>query len=321
MIAKTRKTTPPLSHHLLIFSFDLLTYQLFFVNLLARKVIYMNLSEEIEHLFSEQKVEWDLLSNNYKQLDEVVEWKSLNWGNDIEVILQHNPSRLTSTSANVDKDSIQQRKCFLCAENRPDIQKGMSFLDKYLILCNPYPILKNHLTIPLHSHVPQLIGQKMEEMLTLTESLPDYIVFYNGPKCGASAPDHFHFQAGLKTDILLNGENDLRSCLTIECEDKSEAVELFYDVYDYLKTHQPNEDEPMMNIISFMKNEQYVIHVYPRKQHRPWQYSANGKAQLLVSPGALDMAGLIITPRKEDFDKINKEEVEDIYAQVSMAII
>lgn len=281
----------------------------------------MDLQKEIEHLFYKQKIEWDLLRNNYKQLENDTKSRTLVWGNDTEVALQYNPSRIGSASAKVDKNSIEERACFLCAENRPEIQKGIPFLDKYIILCNPYPILKNHLTIPLHSHVPQLIGNKIEDMLSLSKLLEDYIIFYNGPKCGASAPDHFHFQAGLKTKILMKGENDLRSCLTIESEEKSEAIELFNNVYDYLKTHQPNEDEPMINIVSFMNNNKYIIHIFPRKLHRPWQYSATGKAQLMISPGALDMAGMIITPRIEDFNKIEKEEVEDIYSQVSMAII
>lgn len=281
---------------------------------------YMSLQKKIEYLLSSQRMEWELLDNNIKQLDNV-EQRSLMWGNDIEVVLQYNPTRITSASAKVDKKSIRERPCFLCAENRPEIQKGVPFLDKYIILCNPYPILQNHLTIPLHSHVPQRIGKKMDDMLSLTEQLPAYIVFYNGPKCGASAPDHFHFQAGLKTDILLVGDNDLRSCLRIESETKEEAEELFYDVYSYLKTHQPDEDEPMMNIISFMENNKFVIHVFPRKLHRPWQYFAEGKNQLLISPGALDMSGMFITPRKEDFEKIGRHEIEDIYAQVSMAII
>ena len=201
------------------------------------------------------------------------------------------------------------------------MQQGIPFMDKYIILCNPFPILQNHLTIPLHSHVPQLIGKKINDMLSLAELLPDYIVFYNGAKCGASAPDHFHFQAGLKTKILLSSENSLRSCLRIEGETKEDAEEQFYYVFDYLKTHQPNEEEPMMNIISFMENNKYIIHVFPRKIHRPWQFSAKGKAQILVSPGAVDMAGMIITPRKEDFDKIERNDIEDIYSQVSIAII
>ena len=280
----------------------------------------MNFQKEIEKLLSSQRQEWDLLDNNFNQLQKV-ELKPFIWGNDTKVILQYNPTRIASATAKIDNKSILERPCFLCAENRPEIQKGIPFLDKYIILCNPYPILQNHLTIPLFSHVPQRIGKKIEDMLTLTELLPDYIVFYNGPKCGASAPDHFHFQAGLKTDILLSGENDLRSCLRIEGETKEETEKLFNDVYSYLKTHQPDEDEPMMNIISFMENNKHIIHVFPRKLHRPWQYASTGKDQLLISPGALDMAGLFITPRKEDFDKISHEEIEDIYTQVSMAII
>lgn len=280
----------------------------------------MDLQKKIKQLFSIQREEWQMLDDNCKQMSNIEE-RSLNWGDNVEVVLQYNPSRFISASAKVDKKSIQERKCFLCAEHRPDVQQGISFLDKYMILCNPFPILQNHLTIPLHTHVPQLIGKKIVDMLSLTELLPDYIVFYNGPKCGASAPDHFHFQAGLKTNILLSNENSLRSCLRIESEIKEDAEEQFYDVYNYLKTHQPDEDEPMMNIISFMENGKYVIHVFPRKLHRPWQYSAQGKAQLLVSPGALDMAGMFITPRKEDFDKIERGDIEDIYAQVSMAII
>ena len=280
----------------------------------------MSLQKEIEQLFTSQQIEWELLQSNMKELGNV-EQRVISWGKDIEVVLQYNPARIASASAKVDKKSIQERACFLCSENRPEIQKGIPFMDKYIILCNPFPILQNHLTIPLHSHVPQLIGRKMDDMLSLTEQLPDYIIFYNGPKCGASAPDHFHFQAGLKTDVLLTGDNDLRSCLRIECEVKEEAEEMFYDVYNYLKTHQPEEDEPMMNIISFMENNKYIIHVFPRKLHRPWQYSTEGEKQLLISPEALDMAGMFITPRKEDFEKIGREEIEDIYAQVSMAII
>ena len=280
----------------------------------------MNLQKKINLLFSTQREAWKLLDDNCSQMSNI-ELKRLDWGSDAEVVLQYNPSRIISASAKVDKKSIKERKCFLCAENRPNMQQGIPFMDKYIILCNPFPILQNHLTIPLHSHVPQLIGKKINDMLSLAELLPNYIVFYNGAKCGASAPDHFHFQAGLKTKILLSSENSLRSCLRIECETKEDAEEQFYYVFDYLKTHQPNEEEPMMNIISFMENNKYIIHVFPRKLHRPRQFSAKGKAQLLVSPGALDMAGMIITPRKEDFDKIDRNDIEDIYSQVSIAII
>lgn len=158
-------------------------------------------------------------------------------------------------------------------------------------------------------------------MLFLAEQLPDYIIFYNGPKCGASAPDHFHLQAGLKEEILLHGDNELRSCLTIETDSKQEAEDNFESVYKYLQSHQPEEEEPMLNVIAYIENEQYVINIFPRKAHRPWQYTAEGSRKLLISPGALDMAGMMITIREEDFDKITKNDIEDIYAQVSKPVI
>ena len=158
-------------------------------------------------------------------------------------------------------------------------------------------------------------------MMFLAEQLPGYIVFYNGPKCGASAPDHFHLQAGLKNDILIAGENELRTCLIIESESINEIEDRFEDVFQYLKSRQPEEDEPMMNLIAFTEGNKYILHIFPRKAHRPKQYFETGRRQLLVSPGALDMAGLIITPRAEDFEKIRKEDIEDIYLQVSLSVI
>ena len=280
----------------------------------------MDLQTEISHLFSAQQSDWEQLRNGILQMNNLRE-KEFSWGGNYQVKLQFNPSRIVSTAAVINKESIEKRPCFLCGSNRPIQQKGVAFMEKYILLCNPYPILKNHLTIPLHSHVPQRIRQKMEEMLILAEQLPDYLVFYNGPKCGASAPDHFHLQAGLKSPLLMQGDNELRSCLQIESENRSEVQVLFEDVYQYLRHLQPEESEPMMNIISFTENNRYKLHIFPRKAHRPSHYYEKGKKQLLISPGALDMAGLMICVREEDFEKISKQDVEDIYSQVSMPII
>lgn len=280
----------------------------------------MNLQNKIKQLFSTQRKTWKLLDDNYNHLSSVKS-RSLVWGSDIEVVLLHNPSGCFTKSTNSDKNSIKKCNCPLCAENRIDEQEGIPFLDRYMILCNPFPILQNHLIIPLHSHVPQLIGKKIVDMLLLAELLPDYIVFYNGAKCGATVPNHFHFEAGLKTKTLLNSENSLRSCFRIESETIKDAEEEFYYVFDYLKTHQHEEDEPMMNIISFMENELFVIHIFPRKAYRPWQNLAEGVAQPMVNLGAIAMAGEFTIPRKEDFDTINNNDIEDIYTQVSMAII
>ncbi|WP_352423202.1 DUF4922 domain-containing protein [Proteiniphilum sp.] len=280
----------------------------------------MDLQTKISHLFSVQQADWEQLRNGILQMDKLQE-KEFTWGGDYRVRLQFNPARIISTAAAISQKAIEERPCFLCEVNRPAQQEGIPFMDKYIILCNPFPILSNHITIPLHSHVPQRIRKKMEDMLTLAEQLPDYLIFYNGPKCGASAPDHFHLQAGLKLPLLMQGDNELRSCLQIESEDKNEAQGLFEDVYQYLHHLQPEEVEPMMNIIAFTEDNKYKLHIFPRKAHRPGHYYEKGEKQLLISPGALDMAGLMICVREEDFEKISKHDIEDIYSQVSMPVI
>lgn len=280
----------------------------------------MNLQTEISNLFTKQQEEWEQLRNAMGQLDKIKE-KAFSWGDRFTVSVQFNPARMTSTAAKTDKEEIEKRPCFLCETNRPKLQKAIPFLEKYTILCNPFPILRNHITIPILSHVPQRIRNKTGDMLTLAEELPDYIVFYNGPKCGASAPDHFHMQAGLKAPLLLQGDNELRSCLVIESENRKEVEGLFEDVYQYLKQHQTDEEEPMMNVIAFTEQNKYKLHLFPRKAHRPRHYYEEGSRQLLISPGALDMAGLIITVREEDFDKIERHDIEEIYSQVSLPII
>lgn len=280
----------------------------------------MNLSDEINNLFSRQQEEWELLRTAISQRSAVRE-KMFSWGDEFRVNLQYNPARMISTGARIDPKTIEKRPCFLCAGNRPSQQQGIPFLERYLILCNPYPVVENHLTIPLKTHVPQRIRRKVADMLSLAEQLSDYVVFYNGPHSGASAPDHFHLQAGLKSPVLLQGDHALRSCMMIESTDKEEVEELFEDVYQYLHHLQPEEEEPMMNVIVFTEQNRYKLHLFPRKAHRPRQYFEEGNKQLMISPGALDMAGLIITVREEDFNKITPHDIEDIYAQVSLPVL
>jgi hypothetical protein len=280
----------------------------------------MNFQRKIDDLFSAQMEEWPQLREAAIQLAQVRE-KSFTWGDAFKVSVQFNPARMVSAAAQGDKEMISRRPCFLCASNRLALQRGIPFLEKYSILCNPFPILRNHLTIPLHSHVPQRIRKKTGEMLMLAEQLPDYVVFYNGPTCGASAPDHFHLQAGLKMPELLQGDHELRSCMMITSESRKEAEELFEDVYNYLRHRQPDEEEPMMNLIAFTQDNRYHLHLFPRRAHRPRQYYETSGRQLLISPGALDMAGLIITVREEDFLKLERHDIEDIYAQVSLPVI
>jgi hypothetical protein len=276
----------------------------------------MNLQKEIEKLFANQQQDWEQFRNAIAQMENI-QRKRFEWGNDFAVSLEFNIGRLRK-KRNAD---MENSSCFLCEINRPEKQKGIPFLEKYIILCNPYPILHQHVTIALHSHMPQLIRRKMNDMLSLAEELPDYIVFYNGARSGASAPHHFHFQAGIKTEILMQGDNELRSCMVIESESKDDAVELFEETYRYLSKHQPDEDEPMMNVVAFMEEKKYKIHVFPRKAKRPKQYDLEGSKRLVVTPGALDMAGLFTVIREEDFEKITRQDIEDIYAQVSMQVI
>lgn len=280
----------------------------------------MNLQRSIDDLFTAQKQEWPKLNNSIGQLEQVQE-RSFIWGDYFRVRIQFNRARMVSSTACVERKAISQRSCFLCETNRPEQQRGITFLEKYIILCNPYPILKNHLTIPLLSHVPQRIGKKTDEMLILAEQLPDYVIFYNGPTSGASAPDHFHFQAGIKVPELLQGDSELRSCMIIESEDRNEVVDLFNDAYGYLQHLQPEMEEPMLNIISYVSENRYHLHLFPRRAHRPRQYSESGDKQILISPGALDMAGLMITVREEDFNKLKKSDIEEIYSEVSLPII
>ncbi|MCE5205699.1 MAG: DUF4922 domain-containing protein [Porphyromonadaceae bacterium] len=280
----------------------------------------MNLSDEIDNLFSRQQEEWELLKTAVSQHRAVRE-KMFSWGDDFRINVQYNPARIISTGAHIDPKTIEKRPCFLCAENRPSQQRGIPFLERYMILCNPYPVVENHLTIPLRTHVPQRIRRKVGDMLSLAEQLPDYVVFYNGPHSGASAPDHFHLQAGHKSPVLLQGDHVLRTCMMIESTDKEEVEDLFEDVYQYLHHLQPEKEEPMMNAIAFTEQNRYKLHLFPRKAHRPRQYFEEGSKQLMISPGALDMAGLIITVREEDFNKITPHDIEDIYAQVSLPVI
>ena len=140
----------------------------------------MDLQTKISHLFSVQQADWEQLRNGILQMDKLQE-KEFTWGGDYRVKLQFNPARIISTAAAINQKAIEERPCFLCEVNRPAQQKGIPFMDKYIILCNPFPILSNHITIPLHSHVPQRIRKKMDDMLTLAEQLPDYLIFYNGP--------------------------------------------------------------------------------------------------------------------------------------------
>lgn len=296
------------------------------------------LSSQIKNLLDSQIVDWELAKNNYKGL-ESVKVKEFSF-DGFSIKVQFNPSRITSTSAKVDAKSIQERKCFLCKENLPKVQTGIDYKNEYIILVNPFPIFPEHFTIPKVDHKPQRIKENFEDILDLSKDLQDrYAVFYNGPKCGASAPDHMHFQAGIKNfmpvdyefesiqKITLSNsdnlkisytENYLRNFISLESPDKYQITNAFNKVYDSIEQVEAKDDEPMMNVVASYQNDEWRIIVFPREKHRPSHYFEEGEKQILLSPASVDLGGVCITPREDDFNRITKRDIKGILTQVGV---
>ena len=253
------------------------------------------------------------------------------------VVLQWNPARIGSTGAKIDSRSISERPCFLCAQNRPQEQLKRIVDGKWELLVNPFPILPMHFTLPTLKHTPQAIRNMYGEMYRLLDAYPELLVFYNGPKCGASAPDHAHLQAGipkmlplldswqrlsreLMPVVSLSDDDDISvvteypcPALLIRSHSREAGEKLFRRLYEALPCKE-GETEPMMNILAWRRDDEYLVVVFPRAKHRPDCYG-----QLMVSPGALDMAGLMITPREEDFQKLTAGQAVAILQEVSLS--
>ena len=295
------------------------------------------LNSKITELLHEQVSNWELARANYAGL-KTVRTKSFDFG-DFEVKVQFNPARIVSSGAKVDAKTIAERKCFLCTENRPAEQTSIDAGD-YLILVNPFPIFPEHFTIPRKEHVDQQIKTYFADMLELAEVLDDYLIFYNGPRCGASAPDHMHFQAGTKDFLplvndykrlkdthaqllvesdnfqLFSFNNYLRTVYCIESTDVESAKDTFEKLYIHFVTEE--NVEPMLNIVCTFEDGKWLTFVLPRKTFRPWQYTTEGDQQLLVSPATVEMCGIFITPIEAHFEKITKKDVESILEQASL---
>ncbi len=302
------------------------------------------LNTEIKSLFSEQVSNWELARNNYAGL-KTVRAKAFSFG-DFEVKVQFNPARIISSGAKTDAKSIAERKCFLCTANLPAEQKGID-AGYYTILVNPFPIFPEHFTIPRKEHTDQQIKPYFTDMLELAEALDDYIIFYNGPKCGASAPDHMHFQAGTKdflplvndykrlkathADVLVESatfqlsrlNNYLRTVYCIESIDMESARDAFEKLYIHHSPLSPGrgvggEVEPMMNIVCTFEAGKWFTFIFPRKLFRPWQFTAEAEQQLMVSPATVEMSGIFITPVESHFNRITKSDIGSIFEQVSL---
>ena len=294
----------------------------------------------LQRFFNRQLEKWDDARNRYHDLRNVKTRELAVGASSIQV--QWNPARIGSTGAKIDAKTIAERPCFLCEQNRPKEQVKKSIDSQYDLLVNPFPILPIHFTIPSVKHEPQLIRESYGEIHKLLNDYPELMVFYNGPKCGASAPDHAHFQAGTSgllplqlawrrlsrnlTKIMsLNDDEDISlveeypcPALLIRSRSQYGDEQLFLRLYDALPQRE-DETEPMMNIVSWRHDDEYLSVVFPRRKHRPDCYYAEGGNQFLISPGALDMAGLIITPRQEDFERITPETALSILHEVSLS--
>ena len=316
--------------------------------------------EDVNRFFDEELRHWELAQKNYDALEANVQQRSLSTG-DIQLAVQWNPARIVSTGAKVDQQSIAARACFLCDENRPKEQHALMIRHHYQVLVNPYPILPRHLTIPTRRHKPQNIWEHFGTMRHLAWNMPQHIVFYNGPLCGASCPDHMHLQAGSRGIVPIerdwkmyetqleklypltedeaqqmqdSGNNSQRcglfllnsyACPVFVIRSMPEETDslLCQRLYRALPIHD-DEIEPRMNLICWReagdesRSDEIITLIFPRKQHRPSCYYGEGNAQLLVSPGALDMGGLLITPREEDFQKLTPEWAVSILQEVTM---
>lgn len=295
----------------------------------------MTLSSKIaRELLARQLAVWELARTNYEALKKVETKEFMFDGFPVRV--QFNPARIQSSAAKVDAKSIQERKCFLCPQNLPEVQEGVDYKGKYQLLVNPFPIFPEHFTIPAYEHVDQLILNRYGDMLDIARELDEYTLFYNGPKCGASAPDHVHFQAGnqgflpiekdvhnVSKDIVHEGNgivvytinNYLRNGLFIEATNKELAVQFFRRLYLLLDIPE-GEKEPMMNVLAWYANHTWYSCVIPRAKHRPACFSAEGDANILLSPASVDMGGVFITPLEKDFKKITADDIEQILKEV-----
>ena len=297
----------------------------------------MDYSRAIDRLISRQLRDWEEAVRNYEALGQVAT-RSLQLG-ESTILLQFNPERRRSSAAAIDRGSLARRKCFLCCENQPTKQKAVLWGERYKIQVNPYPIFSRHLTIADLYHVPQRLSGRVGDMLSLAKALPQFVVFYNGPQCGASAPDHAHFQAGAKgemplcdelshatTHLLADSDEGFigyvdslgRSLFTIETSTQRAAERYALRLLDLLPVPD-GADEPMVNVLCWwdVTDRAWRMVIFPRRKHRPACYGV-GEGRLLLSPASVDMGGLWAVPELKDYDVLTPEMIQALYDELCM---
>ena len=304
--------------------------------ILARQQCHVVTDVESQRFFESELKTWPDAAARYQALAEQVQMRDLPLGGDIRLRVQFNPSRIVSTGASIDAATLERRPCFLCSENRPAQQHALRAVRGMSLLVNPFPILPRHFTLPSLRHEPQRLGEHFLTMQRLAWNMPSLMVFYNGPLCGASCPDHLHLQAGSRGVAPLEADwaryasrlHPDRACqlladyacpvFVLRSASPAAGVEPFRRLEAALPIHE-GETEPRMNVVCWRQEDELVTLVFPRKKHRPDCYSAPEGERLLVSPGALDMCGLLITPRQEDFQRLTPERAAAILREVTMS--
>jgi len=298
-----------------------------------------SLPELCLELLSRQKKAWPNLGEGYESLKDVRERDLPCKG--FSVRLQYNPRRIKSSLADVSEKNVNERRCFLCLDHLPEGQKGILLRSDYLILCNPMPVFSSHFTVSHLDHRLQVIAEHIDTFLQLMADFgPGWTVLYNGPRCGASAPDHLHFQAapsgqmpiekeireGKRLTLMKQVDNVLlyhlrdlgREVIILEGNEPMAVGIAFKGFLNVLKKVLLIDEEPMMNIAGFYEERRWCLVIFPRRKHRPDAFFREGDARVVVSPGVIDMGGLLITPIEKDFDRLDAAAVEGIYGEVSL---
>ncbi|OPX98980.1 MAG: hypothetical protein A4E62_00457 [Syntrophorhabdus sp. PtaU1.Bin002] len=290
-------------------------------------------------LLSDQKRTWSDCRQGYEFLRDMMV-RDISCG-EFSVRLQHNPGRIKSTLADVREEAVNDRPCFLCLNHLPERQKGILYRNEYLILCNPMPVFPFHFTVSRVDHRPQAITGNINTLLQLAADFgSDWTVLYNGPRCGASAPDHLHFQvvpaaqmpvvkklrendrfpltAGLD-GVLLHSTKDLgREIVILEADNMAALVDTFDDFLRTLKEVLLLDEEPMINVAVLHADHDWRLLIFPRRKHRPEAFFRSGDDRIAVSPAVIEMGGVLVTPFQRDFERLDEDTVKDIYCEVSL---
>ena len=282
-----------------------------------------NTAIEIETLFGQQVKTWPRLERGIEGLARAhTRPVRIDW---YDVFIRHIPHRVGSTTAAVDAQSIAKRPCFLCAGNLDPEERGIPFGNSYTIYFNPFPIVDRHLTIVHQEHRTQRIDGEIGVMLDICRALPSYFVIYNGPECGASAPDHMHFQAGSRVLFPIEKDtanlervavrNYARNVLVFRDSERTRLIETIGRAIAVLADVTSKKPEPLINIAAFHNGEQWTTYLFPRGKHRPSVYHSG---ELTVSPASIDLCGIFVVPFEKDFARISAEDIAAIFKEVTL---